>query len=151
MNTKLLKIIKSQFALDIDSIHGLSHWEKVKKIGNYLAKHTGADKEVIKLFAYLHDSKRVNEDNDPSHGLRAALFAQELHKNGLLGISREQLGQLCFACENHTNSNIKSDDITIQTCWDADRLDLWRVGIIPDKRFLNTDIAKQFVNKEILI
>ena len=152
MNIKLLKTIKDEFILDINSIHGLPHWERVEKIGSYLVKHTGADKEVVKLFAYLHDSKRANEDEDPNHGLRAVLFIRELHKNGLLGSSDEQLEQLCFACENHTDSSIKSNDITIQVCWDADRLDLGRVGIIPDKNFLNTDIAKQFnFNKEISI
>ena len=29
-------------------------------------------------------------------------------------------------------------DPTIGTCWDADRLDLWRVGITPHARFLRT-------------
>ena len=33
--------------------------------------------------------------------------------------------------------------MTIQTCWDADRLDLGRVGMMPDPRFLSTEIAKR--------
>jgi uncharacterized protein len=33
-------------------------------------------------------------------------------------------------------------DITVQTCFDADRLDLGRVGKIPDPRLLCTDAAK---------
>ncbi len=32
-----------------------------------------------------------------------------------------------------------STSATIQSCWDADRLDLGRVGIIPNKRFLSDE------------
>ena len=32
---------------------------------------------------------------------------------------------------------------TIQTCWDADRLDLGRVGITPDPSWLCTEAAKR--------
>jgi uncharacterized protein len=34
-------------------------------------------------------------------------------------------------------------DITIQTCWDSDRLDLGRVGITPHPRRLCTEAAKR--------
>jgi uncharacterized protein len=34
-------------------------------------------------------------------------------------------------------------DNTIQTCWDADRLDLGRVGIVPDPSRLCTAAAKE--------
>jgi hypothetical protein len=27
---------------------------------------------VVETFAFLHDSKRLNEDKDPEHGFRAA-------------------------------------------------------------------------------
>ena len=47
------------------------------------------------------------------------------------------MGLLAFACEEHTNGGIGPDP-TVGVCWDADRLNLWRVGIIPDPRFLST-------------
>jgi hypothetical protein len=34
-------------------------------------------------------------------------------------------------------------DVTVQTCWDADRLDLGRVGIVPDPARLCTAAAKE--------
>ena len=113
------------------------------EIGNYLAKQTKADIEVVNLFAYLHDAKRENEDDDLEHAKRAGIFVKELYNKKLFCVSKGQLDKLSFACEHHSNSNVKSDDITVQTCWDADRLDLYRIGIIPDKLFLNTDFAKQ--------
>lgn len=138
-----LNLIIDQFKLDIESEHGIGHWKKVEKIGNYLAKYTKAGLEIINLFSYFHDSKRENKGRDPEHGLRASLFIKELHDKGVLSLSEKQLNQLTFACQYHSNSKIKSNDITIQTCWDADRLDLWRVGAIPDPSLLNTAIAKQ--------
>ena len=35
------------------------------------------------------------------------------------------------------------DAITIGTCWDADRLDLGRVGIIPSSDFMSTQAGKE--------
>ena len=139
----LLSLAMSQFKLDIDTVHGIKHWRRVGEIGNYLAKQTGADIEVVNLFAYLHDSKREDEGGDLKHGKRASVFIKELYEKKSFHVSNSQLDKLLFACEHHSNSNIKSEDITIQTCWDADRLDLWRIGIMPDKHFLNTDFAKQ--------
>ena len=139
----LFNLIISQFKLGVDRVHGISHWRMVGEIGNYLAKQTKADIEVVNLFAYLHDAKRENEDDDLGHAKRASIFADELYNKKLFFISKSQLDKLLFACEHHSHSNVKSDDITVQTCWDADRLDLYRIGIIPDKLFLNTDFAKQ--------
>ncbi len=138
-----LNLIIGQFKLDIKSEHGINHWERVEKIGTYLAEYTKADMEVVSLFAYFHDSKRENENYDPEHGLRSSFFIKELQSKGALNLSEKQLNQLTFACEYHNNSKIKSSNIAIQTCWDADRLDLWRVGVMPDPSLLNTVIAKQ--------
>lgn len=135
--------VKKQFKLDVHSWHGINHWERVEKIGLQLAETTNADIRVVSLFSFLHDSKRTDEDYDPEHGSRAVLFIQELHQADSLDISEKQLDQLCFACMYHSNGNAQSDDITVQTCWDADRLDLCRLGIIPDDKFLYTEISKQ--------
>ena len=51
------------------------------------------------------------------------------------------MGVLAFACEEHTNGGVGSDP-TVGVCWDADRLNLWRVGIRPDPRLLSTRAAK---------
>jgi len=141
-NEELINVIVSEFKIDFNSIHGISHWRKVREIGEFLTKRTGADAQVVNLFAYLHDSKRKDENDDFEHGKRASSFIKKLYKQGLIHISDYQLKDLLFVCEHHTDSSVKSDNITIQTCWDADRLDLGRVGIMPKKQFLNTDIAK---------
>src|SRR3989344_5191788 len=142
MNKELMRRIKGQYKLDLNSDHGISHWQRVDKIGLYLSKKTGADTTVVSLFAYIHDSKRINEDYDPEHSARAALFARELYKKKLLDLTASQLNNLITACKFHSQSEIKPDNITIATCWDADRLDLWRLGATPDPEFLFSDYAK---------
>jgi len=47
-----------------------------------------------------------------------------------------------LASGGHTHEGYH-DDVTIQTCWDADRLDLGRVGIIPDPDRMCTGMGKQ--------
>jgi uncharacterized protein len=123
-------------------IHGLEHWQRVQDNGLRLARLYQADQTVVILFALLHDSRRHNDGFDPGHGPRAAELAQQLHRQGLLPIDAEQLKQLAQACRHHTDTTF-SDDLTIACCWDADRLDLTRVGIQPNPKYLNTPEAKR--------
>ena len=50
--------------------------------------------------------------------------------------------QLKIACRLHTTT-MKTGDPTIDACFDADRLDLWRAGITPDPEKLATEKGKQ--------
>jgi uncharacterized protein len=91
------------------------------------------------LFAFLHDSKRLNEDRDPDHGFRAASFAAQLNGR-YFKLDGLQLDVLCHAMTHHSNGAVDADP-TVQTCWDADRLDLGRVGIKPAARYLSLEAA----------
>ena len=128
-----------------DGIHGLSHWLRVERNALFLATREGGDLVVASLFALFHDARRENDGYDPGHGVRGAEFANSLFVDGLLKITHQQLALLLFACENHTDQ-IHCDNLTIGCCWDADRLDLPRVSIMPESRFLNTDTAKRLAN-----
>lgn len=136
---------QSKFVLK-NSAHDLQHWEKVEKNALSLVKFTSADKLVVQLFAILHDCCRINEYEDPEHGFRAAKFADELYSKNKLQISPYQLKILKEACQFHNDGQISSDS-TIGTCWDADRLDLLRVGIIPDPKLLSTQAGKDAIWK----
>jgi uncharacterized protein len=58
-----------------------------------------------------------------------------------LDLTANELDILCVACETHTGG-IRHLDLTVQTCWDADRLDLKRAGITPNPVLLNTPEAR---------
>ena len=137
----LLKIVTKQFRLDTSSPHGPNHWMRVKRNGFELSEKTGANKLVVELFSIFHDSCRVNDNHDKGHGKRGAKLAKKLHKMGYVPCSKDELDLLIRACEGHTGGE-NPDDITIATCWDADRLDLPRVGIDVNPDLLCTDDAK---------
>ena len=137
----LLLRATAEFALPPGSDHGPSHWKRVERNGLKLAQKTGARTDVVRLFAVFHDSKRQNEFNDPEHGPRGAAFAREL-RGVLFQIDDEGMAILCEACSAHTTLH-HSADATIGTCLDADRLDLGRVGIVPDPRFMSTAYGRE--------
>jgi uncharacterized protein len=74
----ILKTVLEDYALPTNGYHGVSHWARVLENGVRLAEETNANLQVVKLFAVLHDSRRLNESTDPEHGPRAAKFASEL-------------------------------------------------------------------------
>ena len=57
-------------------------------------------------------------------------------------LNDEDFRLLFRACMGHSTER-DDPDITVQTCYDADRLDLGRVSVTPDPRFLCTDAARQ--------
>ena len=123
-------------------IHGLPHWLRVERNGLNLAAEEGGDFDVVSLFALFHDSRRVNDDADPEHGSRGARLAVRLRDAGFFDLTDEQLELLVYACENHTEETY-CDHPTVACCWDADRLDLTRIGVDPDPNMLNSATARQ--------
>ena len=136
----LIRDIREQYRLPWDGIHGVSHWARVLENGLRLAPLTGAKPEVVRLFAIFHDARRVNESWDPNHGRRGADLAESL-RGQEFDLTDEDFELLRTACVYHTDG-LTEGDVTVQTCWDSDRLDLGRVGIWPEPRYLCTDAAK---------
>jgi uncharacterized protein len=133
--------VLADYSLPWDGEHGIAHWARVLENGLRLAEETGASIEVVQLFAVLHECRRHNEGLDPDHGRRAAELARSL-RGEIFELSDREFRILHRACAGHTHERIHPDE-TIQTCWDADRLDLGRVGITPSPYFLNTATAKR--------
>jgi uncharacterized protein len=122
-------------------IHGESHWQRVAAAGlTLLPEAPGADPALVFLFALFHDSMRLNDNYDPMHGPRGAALAREL-RGGPFELEDAEMDLLVFACEEHTNGGVGPNP-TVGVCCDADRLNLWRVGIKPDPRFLSTQPAR---------
>ena len=130
------------FTLDATtSIHGIEHWRRVEANGKRLALAERADLEIAQLFAAIHDCQRENEGYDPQHGQRAANIARRWHGEGLFEMDEARLDVLCEALQWHEHGRVTTD-VNVGVCWDADRLDLPRVGVRPDPRLLSTSTAK---------
>lgn len=125
-NEELLKAFLEQTKSN-SQIHGLDHWRNVESFGLLLAKETHADVDVVIWFAYLHDCKKTNDERDEQHGERAAEYARSIRSTFLVELTDSQIALLMEACAKHTTIR-RTGNITIDTCFDADRLDLPRVG-----------------------
>jgi len=135
------------YQMDHNGFHGFDHWMRVLHNGRLLADAEGASLKVVELFCLLHDTQRLNEDDDPSHGHRAAQFAQTL-RGQWFDLTDGEMDLLTEALTYHSDGYTEGDT-TVQVCWDADRLDLGRVGIRPDPNRLCTGTAKSpFVLEE---
>ena len=140
----LFELAKKQYHLDPESVHGPAHWRRVEKVGLFMAKRTGAHPIIVRLFAMFHDCCRLSDDTDAGHGFRGGQFAQQL-RGKAIDIPDDQFALLYEACVGHADGRI-SNDPTIGTCWDADRLDLGRVGIIPEPTLMSTAFGKEIAH-----
>jgi uncharacterized protein len=132
--------ILSGYSLPLDGYHGVVHWARVLENGLRIAEETPADPEVVELFALFHDSRRINEDHDEGHGLRGGELARSL-RGSLIHLDDDQFDLLFEACRLHTDGYTTGDP-TLVACWDADRLDLGRVGVTPKPHRLCTDVGR---------
>jgi uncharacterized protein len=140
MIRKVFEEIVAGYPLKLHGVHGIDHWARVLENGRRLAPLTGADPFVVDYFAIFHDARRKNEGHDPDHGKRGGQLARRLHRKRMLDLTGEQLDLLDYACEYH-NHGLTEADVTVQTCWDADRLDLGRGWITRDPAKLCTQAA----------
>jgi uncharacterized protein len=140
------KHVTEEFQCDPDSIHGPDHWRRVERNALKISASNGAIVDVVKLFAVFHDSRRENDSLDFKHGEHGAKYAASL-RGILFDLSNEHFELLEYACIWHAHGQL-SDDPTIGACWDADRLDLTRIGIAPKAIFMSTAPGRSLCSQE---
>jgi uncharacterized protein len=128
-------------------VHGEHHWKAVALAGLRIAEGTpGADPTFVLVFAQLHDIMRRSDGHDPEHGQRAAGMFEELCRDpGLDGwtAGSDRAEVMSYALAHHTGGTLATgEDVNVGVCWDADRINLWRVGITPDRSLLTTKAAR---------
>ena len=136
----LIDLLRLKFRLDWNGLHGVAHWARVRTNGLRMARDNGANPRIVEYFAFLHDVCRCNDGPDPGHGARAARFAHQL-RDRHLDLNNAEFSVLVAALSGHTHGS-SHDDLTVLTCWDADRLDLGRVGIEPAPERMCTAAAR---------
>lgn len=136
------RVARGRFELLRGSVHGAAHWQRVKENGLRLAKKNEADTELVELFALLHDCCRQHDGADTEHGPRAAAYMETMRDDLLKELSEERFLLLQEAVRDHTSGH-HHHDVTVGTCWDADRLDIGRVGYRPRRRYMSTPRARE--------
>jgi len=139
---EIRRYVHSQWTLG--ALHGIRHWDRVYENGQKLLT-PDTNPLVIGLFAYLHDSCRIDDGEDLYHGKRAADWIETIRGTYLKDVSNEEIELLQEACRLHT-TELKTGNPTIDACFDSDRLDLWRVGVIPDPDRLATEKGKEIAS-----
>ena len=91
-----------------EGFHGFEHWMRALHNGRLLADAEGANLKVVELFCLLHDTQRRNENRDPSHGRRAARYAQSL-RGIWFDISDEEMELLKEALKYHSDGHTEAD------------------------------------------
>ena len=86
---------------------------------------------------------RVLENGQRIADANGAEFAKSL-RGTLVHLDDAQFAMLSEACRLHTDG-LTVGRLTVQTCWDADRLDLGRVGIKPEPHLLCTDAGRDLL------
>ncbi len=137
---ELIRAILTRYTLPWGGTHGVKHWARVLENGRRLSESTGARRDVVELFAVFHDSRRINEGIDDGHGRRGSELAGKL-RGKVYELDDKGFALLIQACDLHTEGYLDGD-LTLRACWDADRLDLARVGITPRPKKLCTQEAR---------
>lgn len=120
--------------------HGPRHWRDVARVAHALwAEGIDVNADALFAFALMHDSQRLNEFDDPDHGRRAA---EVLTRIGVPFIDTGDAQSIELAMSIH-NSGATATSPTVAACLDADRLTLYRVGIVPNTKLLSTEVAKE--------
>ena len=132
--------------------HGFLHSKYVEAFGllmveEYAKENIIVDKDVVQWFAYLHDimNNGINNDN---HGEKAANYIDEVRNIYLQDLSESQIEKLKKACALHSTT-IATGDITIDVCFDADRLDSPKFDRVTDPEKMATRIGKDLAHARI--
>ena len=107
------------------SSHDRDHVERVVKLAVYIARREGADVEVVKKSAELHDIAR----DKPNHAIESAKLAREILRRE--GYDEEFIERVVHCIEAHSfSSGVEPKTLEAKVLSDADKLDaIGAIGI----------------------
>ncbi len=120
------------FFHDSRGSHDWEHTERVLAMAEHLARVEGADVELVKCAAVLHDIARSEEDQNSGkfdHALLGAKKAQVLLRE--MQVSETLISQIAHCIETHRFRNqLEPQTLEAKVLFDADKLDsIGAVGI----------------------
>lgn len=157
MTDNLIEKLKHHTFFD-SHIHGERHWSHVNHLGMKLAdlmKLNPIQKRCVEVFSWTHDLARKDDNGGNEHAIEGArYFAREV-VTLFPDIDEIQIEIIAAAIKYHSDGlcseeahhmgffehiNVHKEDVIriIGCCWDADRLDLIRLGIPPREKYMST-------------
>ena len=112
----------------LGALHGVRHWDRVYENGQKLLT-SDVNPLVVGLFAYLHDSCRMDDGMDLCHGERAAVWIDTLRNTYLKDVSDEEIGLLKEAFKVKATEGV---DVLLEEflCRNLEVIDILRIFAI---------------------
>jgi len=111
---------------DTDAVHDFSHIERVYRMAERLASAEGADLEVVRAAALLHDADGTTPGSDVrrEHHLRSAEFAGRILSEEGWPEERIRAVQHCIRAHRYRDDSEPPATIEAKCLFDADKLDV---------------------------
>ncbi len=126
-----------------DPVHGVAHIQRVAALAERIATAEGADREIVRAAAYLHDATE-RQEVDPldrkDHHLTAARLAAEILRQAGWAEERIAAVQHCIRAHRFRNSQEAPQTLEAKVVFDADKLDA--IGAIGVARAIARSIQK---------
>lgn len=147
-------------------LHGVTHWTRVHRYGLLLAdslKLSEEERLAIALFGWTHDLARTDDNGGNQHSIDGAKYIQYVTDRLFSDFPETTLDVVTTAIRYHSDGMNAEEALyelpivdnstwsrestlnTIGCCWDADRLDLLRLGIVPDESMMSTPYWKEIL------
>lgn len=154
LSGKIKKIKKEAKSILEDNFpsHDWSHIERVHDLCMKIARDTAADREILKLSAYLHDVARNKQDKTNGkidHAIKGSKIARSILKRH--NYPKEKIEKICHCIEAHRFRNDKTPkSLEAKILFDADKLDsIGAIGIARSFAFVG-EIKAKLYDDEIL-
>lgn len=140
-------------------LHGVAHWTRVHRYGLLLAETlelSESEKIAVALFGWTHDLARTDDGGGNQHSIDGAEYVAHVTNTLFSDFPKDTLTIVQNAIRYHSDGmnaeealyslSLANDSSwsrsailnTIGCCWDADRLDLLRLGIVPRESKMST-------------
>lgn len=135
LSARVLKAVRREsqaFFRDARGSHGWDHTGRVYEICLRIGRKEGADLDVLKLAALLHDIGREEEDRSNGricHAAKGAVLARQILEK--IGVDEAQAVRVVRCIETHRyRGRLVPDSLEAKILFDADKLDsIGAVGI----------------------
>jgi len=113
---------------DADPVHDFEHVYRVYRMAERLAQAEGADLEIVRAAALLHDSRGSAPGGSgqarAEHHIASADFAAEVLADESWPSERIQAVQHCIRSHRFRNNGEKPETLEAKVLFDADKLDV---------------------------
>lgn len=115
-----------QWYVNTDAVHDFSHIERVYRMAERLARSEGADLEIVRAAALLHDADGTTPGSDvrKEHHLRSAEIAEGVLKAEGWPEDRIKAVQHCIRAHRYRDDREPPQTIEARCLFDADKLDV---------------------------